>query len=178
MLFLVFACTDDAPKESGWPPASEETGAPDPGPEGHDYTRYSGEARFQSGYDQTPDARACDLRWETEGTPRELCEDCLWTFDVQFTFDEAASIQTIDCFQDLDATDWSWGLGLSLDWYGYGVPVVWYYVDSYDYWYPMFLAGWSYPDVRWGLGYLEETSLEAGETMYYTHYWYGSATVE
>ncbi len=178
---LLLACKDDAPKDSGWPPPEEQEEAPDPGPEGHAYQSFTGEARFQSAWDADPDARDCDLYWDLSGTPAELCPDCLWTFDVDFSWDESRGSQEIDCFEGAPDTGWTWTLGLSLDWYDFGVPVLWYYVESYEYyayWYPLWIARWEYPALTFGDGSYEYEVLEDGESMYYTLYWNGTATVQ
>ena len=54
---------------------------------------------------------------------------------------------------------------------------MWYFVSEYRYWYPLFAAEWDYPNVVWGGGTYELETAYGGETMYYTSYWQGSATV-
>lgn len=178
LLLLVLACATD-PKDSGvWPPP-QDSGDPagDPGPEGHDYTSFEGTLRFQSGWSDDVQARACDLSWASLGTPRDLCDDCIWSFDVTLAYEPDLSIDNDDCFVDEDGADFTWGLGLSLDWYDYGVPVLWYYISYYEYWYPQWVADWSYPDVLFGGGTYEGAYAYEGGTWYYTSYWSGTAEV-
>lgn len=178
-LLLALACGSKTPQDSeAWPPPGDsDDQSGDPGPEGHEYTSYEGSVRFQSGWDPDIAARACDLTWQTTGAPTDLCEDCLWTFEIEATLDPALSSYDESCGFEAEDADFTWGLGMSLDWYDYGSPVIWYYLPDYRYWYPQWVASWSYPEVVFGGGAYEEEFIYQEESWYYTNYWRGSADV-
>lgn len=152
----------------------------DPGPEGHTFTTFSGTAEWRWAWSKKPGDYACDLIWATESTGAQQCPGCDWAFDVTFTYQPDQSVDADDCFATLDEgqTDFSWGLGMSPDYLGYGFPFVMYYDTSSGYWQGSFYADWHYPDLVWGLGSLDRPYTQNGETYYYSANWYGQATVQ
>ena len=87
-------------------------------------------------------ADVCDLYWDSVGTPMPPCADCDWAFDVYQHFDPGESTGTsCDPARSPEAPeDMDWQLGYDSDLYGYGIPVMWLYSDSYSTWYPAFYA--------------------------------------
>ena len=171
LLTAWLGCADKV--DTGFVPP--DTGDPVPTPDGHTFSTWTGEARWQQGWDPDPAARRCDLRWTTSGEPADPCEGCTWTFDVAFTYEADASVDTEDCL-DGQSGDFTWTFGLEEDYMGYGVPVLWYQDSTYG-WTPLFAASWSYPELTFGGGYLEYATTYEGAPWYYTLYWYGTATV-
>ena len=178
-LALLLGCSGGAGKETG--DTAEDSPVPerDPGPDGHDYTTYTGRTRFQWAWDADPDARACDLYWDTTGVPSEnTCPDCVWAFDLSLTYYEASSVAQGDCLEGVDDPDLEWTVGLTLTVYDYPVSALWYYAPEASYWYPLFYASWDYPTLYFGGGYYEYEYVQSGGPMYYTLYWSASATVQ
>lgn len=176
-VLLVIAGCDGVLLDTAPPPLDDsgaDTGAPDDG----SYDTWTGEARWAWAWDTDPDAVACDLAWTTQGTPIDACEDCLWAFDIAFQYDAASSVDRGDCTEGLSVLDFQWRMGLVLDWYGYGVPVLHYQDDEYGGWYPLFAASWQSPDLSWGGGYDAYPYTYGEQTWYYTAYWTGQAQVQ
>lgn len=178
LLILAGCAGGDDKDDSGDATADRALPERDPGPEGHAYTSYAGRTRFQWAYDADPDARSCDLYWDTTGTAsEELCPDCIWAFDLALTYDEAGSVAIDDCLDDIEDPNLEWTVGLSLTYYTYDVSLIWYLEPESAYWYPLFYAAWDYPTLYFGGGYYEYEYLNEGGSMYYTLYWSAEAEV-
>lgn len=176
ILALLLACAGASKLDST--PLVQDTGEnlTIDGPEGHTYTHFDGVATWEFGWDEDPDVRGCDLRWDLSGTATEPCTECAWAFEVTYTLDATSSTDEGDCFDGMDSTDFTWTVGLDVDYYGYGVPVLWYYNVDYG-WEGLWAATWQYPALYWNSGY-NERPYERGDTLYYyTAYWETSATV-
>ena len=137
-----------------------------------DETGRDGVTAYHYAFDTDPDAWYCELlfvsdwSWQTDD-----CVDCDWTFNVKLTMDETNSTGVDACWSG-DTEIW-WSVGFDAD-YPAG-PMLWYYFDAYNAWYPIFNASFD-----------EETDHLAFQSgfyqypyygYYYTNGWIGEATV-
>jgi len=83
-----------------------------------DYTAYAGYETFKLGV--SAGELNCDLHWDTVGTPAlSTCPDCVFVFDVQFTFSDTQSTDDGTCGPQ--QVDFSGTYALVADASGYSV---------------------------------------------------------
>lgn len=120
------------------------------------------------------DEPGCELHFDFVGQATEnLCEDCEYAFDLDFTYDADASVNTWRCVDPSDA-DFSWTLGYDADFYGYPMGAIWYYHEYGAYWTQSFYSQLDGDTLSFG--YEVETS-----AYYYEYYLYsyeGSGTLD
>ena len=133
------ACGEPAATDSGPPDASDGTVTVDgtDGTDGTDgsepaYTLFDGFQAFDAFGIGSETADLCQLTWLLSGRPAEAaCPDCLWTFLVSGTYDEALSTPGVcpepDGFTLTLAFD---GTTLSYEYGGALVP--WHTVDLWE----------------------------------------------
>ena len=131
--------------------------------------------RFQYSTDSDPSTRDCDLWWYgTVDEPEHKCPECEYNFLWNMTLDETESYDPYDlCGANVE---WGLDLGYDDDYYGTGVPVIWYYVPTGGYWLAVFNAEL---DETTGYLFFYGGSYEEDRgSYYYTRWWEGAGIIE
>lgn len=129
-----------------------------------------GTLRYRYGFATDPYEYYCDVLWKADWSRQtDDCPDCDWSFQVDFSLmeDESSGVET--CGFDTD--DFSWDLAWSSANPGY----LYYYVESYEAFYPVFSAAFddTTGELQFGTGFYAYPYYG----YYYTSYWDGKAEI-
>ena len=144
------------------------------------YEDWTGEASLEYGYGGYGE-RSCELYWSTVGTATTAasCRNCEFVFDVDLTYDTAASAEDGTCTSAIwydgnaYADDHSFTYGFVEDYGGYGEALLFDYFGSFYLWY-FASMDLNNATLTYSYGYEEYPY----GSYYYTYYRTGEAALE
>jgi hypothetical protein len=145
----------------------------EPAPPGSDY---SGWETFEYSAGSSFGARDCELYWDAEGEPWDDvggCVGCEFVFDIDMSFDSAASTDNGTCASLM--VDSSYTYGYTDDYNGYGAYLMYYssYYGTFQAWGNASLVG---ATLEYSYGYEDWDYYGTG--TYYTYIWAGEAELD
>ena len=143
------------------------------------YTSWSGYETFAYDFSTSPGNRECDMIWNLTGTPAAVgCPDCLFTFDLTFTYDKTNSVSTKSCSSL--ATDLAYTYGYVEDYYGSPTVMFAFNYDGTTYWYAFADAEFdpSADTLKYTTGGYVDYAYSSYYTGYVTYYYTAYSTGE